>query len=261
MGDSNTNIGFLEKLLLSSNGVELVNSGQPVTKLLTDSFDTSLISLKVIFILLFIVMAFMNKYLKFIKENITAFSIETIIYGISGAIPFIFMETFRRLPGQNKNYMTMFIVMFLLYAFFNVVLEMGGLYAWLYEEDEISSKEAEVHHETTHQLLYHNMLNSIFITITLVLVYMILTMVFITYKVFDFNIEGYGNNNLMMFSLETLIFGLFNAVPFFLVAYNREKTHFNFNKNAIEVGLIFAKFVILHLLLQGSGFYKHSLGY
>jgi len=261
MSDSKENIGFLEKLLLSHKDIELANSGQPIKKLLTDSFDTSLVSLKVIFILLFIVMAFMNKYLKFIKKNVTAFSIETVIYGVSGAIPFLFMESYRRLPGENKNYITMFMIMFLLYAFFNVILEMGGIYAWLYEEDETSSKEGEEHHQTEHQIIFHNMLNSIFVTIALVLVYMILVMVLITFEVFDFKVEGYGDSNLMMFSFETLLFGLFNAIPFFLIAYNREKSHFNFNKNAIEVALIFAKFVILHLLLQGSGFYKHSLGY
>ena len=60
----------------------------------------------------------MNKYLKFIKQNVTAFSIEIIIYDVSGAIPFLFIESFRRLPGENKKYLTMFIIMFLLFAFF-----------------------------------------------------------------------------------------------------------------------------------------------
>ncbi len=261
MSSSETSLNFIDSLLLSHDGVKLVNNGESINKVLTSSFDSSLITLKVIFILLFIIMAFMNKYLKFIKENTFTFTMETIIYGISGAIPFLFMEAYRRGPDEKKNYLTMFIIMFLLYAFFNIILEMGGLYAWLYEEDEESSKEAEVHHQTTHQLLFHNMLNSTYITIGLVLLYVIFTMVMITFKVFNFHIEGYGNNNLLMFSLETLIFGLCNSLPFFLVAYNREKPHFNFNKNAIEVGLIFAKFVILHLLLQGSGFYNHSLGY
>lgn len=258
---SSESVGFLDSLLLSHDAVKLVNNGEPIKSALTSSFDSSLITLKVIFILLFIVMAFMNKYLKFIKENTTTFTIETIIYGIFGAIPFLYMEAYRRGPDDKKNYLMMFGVMFLLYAFFNVVLEMGGLYSWLYEEDETSSKEAEQHHETTHQLLFHNMLNSTYVTIGLVLIYMILSMVMITFKVFDFHVEGYGDRSFMLFSFETLLFGLCNALPFFLVAYNREKSHFNFNKNAIEVGLIFAKFVILHILLQGSGFYHHSLGY
>jgi hypothetical protein len=32
--------------------------------------------------------------------------------------------------------------------FFNDIIEMGGIYAWLYEEDETSSKEGEEHHKT-----------------------------------------------------------------------------------------------------------------
>ena len=254
---------IIDNNLLSSSSKVLIKSGQPINKFLTESFDASLISLKIVFILYFIIMAMMHKYIKFIKENPHTFALETIFYGICGTIPFIFMEKYRRNNDKDRNYTTIVTIMFLLYAFFNIVLEIGGFYAWLYEEDEQSSKEGKIHHEVSHQMLFHNnMINSSLITIGLVVAYMVLSMILIAYKVNDFNIVGYcKDSNYLMFGLETLIFGLCNSLPFFLVAYNREKSHFNFNKNAIEVILIFAKFVILHVLLQGSGFYRHTLHY
>jgi len=255
------NVGFLNRLLLSKEGVKLLENGADIKELLSESFDSELIILKVIFILLFIVCAVVNKYLDFIKSHPVTFGIETAIYGIAGAIPFLYMETYRKGPDDKKNYLTMFIVMFLLYCFFNVILEIGGIYSWLYEEDEHKKHEDVVNNKTKHQLLYDGIINSMFLTVLLVIVYMILLLFLSTFKVFDFNINQYQNNFYLAFILETFIFSLFNSIPFFLVAYNREGSHFDFKKNAIEVSLLFVKFIIFHLLLQGSGFYKHSLGY
>lgn len=266
MSENNSNIGFFNRLLLSKEGVKLLENGTDIKELLTESFDSELVILKVIFILLFIVCAVVNKYLDFIKSHPITFAIETAIYGVSGSIPFLYMEAYRKDPYEKKHYLFMFIVMFLLYSFFNVIFEIGGIYSWLYEEDEEEDvKSKEVHEtkpkETKHKLIYDGLINSIFLTIFLILTYMIILLFLSTFKVFDFNITEYKNNFYLAFIFETIIFSLFNSIPFFLVAYNREGSKFNLNKNAIEVGLIFAKFVIFHLLLQGSGFYKHSLGY
>ena len=35
----------------------------------------------------------------------------------------------------------------------------------------------------------------------------------------------------------------------------------NFIKNIIEICLVFFKFIILHLMLQGSGFYRKTFGF
>ena len=345
---SETKIGILDRLILTHEGSELAQIGEPIDKLLTSSFDSTFISLKVIFIMLFVILAFMNKYLKFIKNNPKTYIIETVVYGVCGAIPFLFMEKYRRETDAKKYYLSMFFGMFLLYAFFNIVFEIGGLYVWLYgevpktesntvtneqtsseantvtnepnivtssepttvtneantvtneqstvtneqstvtnEQSTVTNVETNVTNNASIEIpvsstvegfdntidegevisvleqtnIYNNIFNSVNITVALVLGYMILSMIVITFRVHDFKIEGYGESNFKMFSFETLLFGLCNSLPFFLVAYNREKSRFKFSKNAIEVGLLFVKFVILHLLLQGSGFYKHSIGY
>ena len=39
----------------------------------------------------------------------------------------------------------------------------------------------------------------------------------------------------MIFSFETLLFSLCNSIPFFLIAYNREKSHFNLIKMQLKL--------------------------
>lgn len=48
MSKPNTDINFLDKILLSHDAINLINKGTTTTKeLLTSSFDSSLISLKI----------------------------------------------------------------------------------------------------------------------------------------------------------------------------------------------------------------------
>lgn len=205
----------------------------------------------------------MNKYFTFINNNKTTFTIETILYGAFGAFPFLYMLKYRKKNGENKNYFFIFTIMFLLYAFFNIILEIGGLYSYLYENEDIVQNNIINNydiHKNKHQIIFNNIIYSTLFTIALVLIYIIIYMFLITFDVFDFNIQNYQNNFYLLFICEIIIFALCNSLPFFLIAYNREKNKFTFNKNAIDVILIFIKFAILHLLLQGSGFYKHSLG-
>ena len=93
------------------------------------------------------------------------------------------------------------------------------------------------------------------------MLFFIIAMIIVAFKIHDFNIEAYQGHIISSFTIEMLIFGLLNSLPFFFIAYNREGKRFDFKKNSIEVGLIFLKFVILHILLQASGFFRQKLGY
>jgi hypothetical protein len=60
--------------------------------------------------------------------------------------------------------------------------------------------------------------------------------------------------------LEGIIFGLCNALPLLLVTYNRQGDEYDSIENLLEIFLVFIKFFILHVLLQGSGFYSNFFG-
>jgi hypothetical protein len=206
-------------------------------------------------------MAIGNGYTKYIKNNLTKFIVETIAYGLIGTIPVLYMERYRK--STNHNYFILFISTFFLYVGINLLLELSGIYYFLYEKQQsiISLSLQPQKNLTEDQKIINNSIYSVFITIGIVMLFFIISMVIIAIKISDFNIEAYEGHLMSSFALEIFIFSLLNSVPFFLIAYNREGKKFDFKKNCIEVGLLFLKFVILHILLQASGFFKQNLGY
>jgi hypothetical protein len=271
------NVGILNKLLLPSNVIDTLKNQSSddsiinllkkpddnIKKLLSSNFDSTFFGLKLIFILLFIVMSLVNRHFDFMKGHPMTFGIETLIYGIAGVIPFLYMEKMRK--NDNINYTLLFGI-FMIYIFFNITLEIGGFYHLVYEShakhDDKHDDKHEDHKcsekEVTKTIKHYNgMINSIGITSTLVLVFVVLTLFYMTYKIYDFKIESYGDSYYKFFIIEILIFSLCNSLPFILVAYNRQTPNFNVNTNVLETLFLFLKFVILHVLLQGSGFYNH----
>ena len=83
-------------------------------------------------------------------------------------------------------------------------------------------------------------------------------MLFASLFVRDIN-PGYTKfNNLpkpLIFLFEAGIFGALSAVPIFFMASNRNALS---KHTTVEFGLITLKFVLLHCLLQFSGFYTHT---
>lgn len=252
-------IGFIDKMLLTKDGAKLANQGSDIKELLTHSFDTNLIYIKVFFTILIIIMAFGNGYTTYIRANIKSFCSETIIYGIVGALSILYLEKYRK--SENHNYLKIFFGVFILYAGVNVLLELSGFYYFMYGHPSTTQSKKQQQSLTTDEKIINNTVYSVFFTFGIVLLYMILIMIIISFKIHDFNIESYSGHVSSSFTIELLVFSLLNSLPFFYIAYNRERENFNLKKNAIEVGLIFLKFVILHLMLQASGFYRETLGY
>jgi len=260
--DYKNNIDFTDKFILSNDSIELLDKGTNIKKILTSTFEKDLKYLEIFFGILIIVMAIGNGYTTYIKNNTNKFIIETISYGIIGTIPVLYMEKYRNLNG-NHNYLTLFITTFFLYVACNLLLELSGTYYFFYEKQEpilpLSKQVQES--QTEDQKIINNTIYSVFFTIGIIIVILIIIMIIIAYKIHDFNIEAYNGHLLSSFTIEMLIFALLNSLPFFVIAYNREDKKFNLKKNSIEVGLIFIKFALLHILLQASGFFKQTLGY
>jgi hypothetical protein len=251
-------ITFLDKLLLPFNFTKIAKQNN-IKELMADNFDNYLIYMEVFLITLIIIMTIFNRYTKHIKNNPYEFLIETIIYGIVGAIPFLYME-YKRKDEDKRNYLSIFIMMFFIYIGFNILFELSGIYYFFYDESFNKQNKNKPPLEENEQIIT-NTLYSVIITISLILLYVSIIMIIISYKVGDFEITKYKDNLLYFFIIETLIFSLLNSVPFFLIAYNRQKTNFNLSQNTIMNLILFFQFVILHIIFQSSGFYKKSLGY
>jgi hypothetical protein len=255
---------IVNKLLFSHNDLEMIKTDDDIKNIITDKFHSDLIYLKIIIIVLLIVASFINKYTDFIKKKPIAFGCETIFYSIMGTLPFLYMEKYRK-NENDHHYLKIFILMFGLYSLFNILFEISGLYSYMYEEENEEEYEEDLNtckkNISKKDKIFNNINLSISVTFMILLIYIIFILILISYEVFDFNIDGYKNNKFKLFGLETLIFALCNALPFLLIAYNRQDKHFNIKKNLVEILLLFIKFAIFHVMLQTSGFYKSELGY
>jgi hypothetical protein len=253
---------IVNKILFSDNDLDLIkNNTHDIKDIISKNFNGNLIYLKIIFLVLFIVMASINKYTNFIKKKPIAFGIETVSYGIIGSIPFLHMEQYRRM-GSDKHYLKIFLIMFSLYCLFNVLFEVSGFYSYMYEEDEEKVHETICEKEPSkNETLFNNFNLSFTITFIIVILYMIFILFLITYEVYDFDIVGYRDNIFKLFGNETILFALCNAIPFLFIAFNRQGFKFKLGNNLLEIFILIIKFIIFHVILQGSGFYKIALGY
>jgi len=260
--DYKNNINFTDKILLSNDSVELLEHGTDIKKILTSTFEKDLKYLEIFFGILIIVMAIGNGYTKYIKNNPNKFIIETILYGIIGTLPVLYMEKYRN-PNGSHNYLKAFITTFFLYVACNLLFELSGIYYFFYEKQEpiLPLSKPPQESQTDDQKIINNTVYSVFFTIGIIIIIIIMIMIIIAYKIHDFNIEAYNGHLLSSFLIEMFVFALLNSIPFFFIAYNREGKQFNLKTNSVEVSLIFIKFALLHILLQASGFFKQTLGY
>ena len=124
---------IINKILFSENDLELIKENHNIQTIITKNFESNLIYLKIIILVILVIACCINKYTDFIKKKPITFGCETVFYGIMGAIPFLYMETYRK--KHDPNYFYIFTIMFLLYCLFNIVFEMSGFYSYMYEEE------------------------------------------------------------------------------------------------------------------------------
>ena len=250
---------IVNKILFSENDLELIKENHSIQNIITKNFESNLIYLKIMVLVILVIACCINRYTNFIKKKPVTFGCETVFYGIMGTIPFLYMEKYRE--KHDPNYFNIFMIMFFLYCLFNILFEISGFYSYMYEEEEVDDIINCDKKVSKNETILKNFHLSFSITFIIVMIYMIFILFLITFEVFDYDISGYKNNKFTLFGLETLLFAFCNSIPFLLIAYNRTNTQFKFDKNLLEILLLFIKFIIFHLILQGSGFYKSVLNY
>ena len=237
-------------------------------KIHEQKFHDVFINIKIVIIVLLCFTSFINRDVDFIKENKSLFINETIIYAISCTIPVIWMQYKRTQNGAavSNNNMNIFI-WFLVMCFFNITFQLSGTYSVLYPPEDLSDPsetQSPTKPPKKTQKIFEGVTKSLYSTNGLILLIIVGYLIYQSYLVRNFKIKAYGNNFLSLFSIETIIFGLGNAVPLLLIAHNREKNNPGYTfqkhlkKNLIETILVFVKMCALHVVLQASSFYPHT---
>ena len=302
LSTSNIEKSFIPCDLLNADLINDQTCPPVLKKLFANKFDNVLINLKLIFLILFIIASVLVADTDYIKKNPGLFTAETIIYSFSVAIAFVYIQWCRydnsdnagdandgstaegtNKPSLSRLILFWFAIIFIGMIIINVLLQLSGFYTLLFDPVKISPNTI-----TPYEKKIKALNESLYITIIGILLYIIFYLIFFAILVKDFDIKNYGSGGKFvgLFLLETVIFGLCNALPFIYIYVNRahphatndssnhystSETHIDENNyDSIKSKIIhslpetlglFIKMVILHVLLQAGGFYKHTMGF
>jgi len=232
-----------------------------------DVFEKNLLFLKGFFLVLFIILALVNyfsyKTVGLISTKPGLFAVESMIFGLSGVVPFVLLCYLRNQVYSLKKIVILSAVLFVVFFILNYLLELGGVYAATFYPVTTDETAAEtVVEQDENKVPYSDKLKtSLSRTSDIVTAGLIIgslcALLFSACFVQDFSPSYTHFKNLnpsIVFFVEMLLFGIISAVPIFFMAFNRNALSSN---TAEEFFLIVAKFSVLHCMLQVSGFYRH----
>lgn len=228
-----------------------------------DLFNSNLLFLKGFGFLFLIFMAIVNyeihgKKTGPISHTPYKFFLESCVFAICGVIPFLLLVYLRNGVINTQEVIKWSLMLFVAFFALNYLLELCGLYAILfdYNENETSSDGGGSDDTYVANFKQSFSYTATFFMIVL-FVYCLLVMLMAVFMVHDTN-AGYKKfttlPSFLVFFVEMILFGAISAVPIYLMAWDRDRlsTHTSF-----EFLIVTAKFALLHVILQLSGFYTH----
>lgn len=233
-----------------------------------DIFEKNLFFLKALGLIFIIVLAIVNYSLYkdpgLIKKEPWSFFTESLIFAVSGLLPFLLVCYLRNTIYSFEQIIKMSIVVFIIFFILNYLLELSGFYSWTFKKsppksDEEKSCEKVVNEEMSYS---DKMTKSLGRTTEILMIALVagslFALIFSTFFVMNTTpiyTQTGGMPTLFVFLIEMILFGLISAGPIFLMSRDRDDLSV---KTTAEFFVIFGKFIFLHCLLQISGFYHHA---
>lgn len=256
-----TNASITDKMKASLEKVGQALSSREVA---FDLFNSNLLFLKGFGFLFLIFMAIVNyeihgKKTGPISRTPYKFFLESCVFAICGVIPFLLLVYLRNGVINTQEVIKWSLMLFVAFFVLNYLLELCGLYAILFDYNEnetpapTGADDSEPYVADFKQSFSYT---ATFFMITL-FVYCLLVMLMSVFMVHDTS-PGYKKfttlPSFLVFFVEMILFGAISAVPIYLMAWDRDRlsTHTSF-----EFLIVTAKFALLHIILQLSGFYTY----
>jgi hypothetical protein len=195
-------------------------------------FEKGIVYAKILFVLLLVILSYVNSQTTFISNDPKLFLSNAIILGLSSALSF-FVIAFNR---NTKNVTNVLIITFLFFFFFQVCREMSGYYAFMGEE-EATDKEKD---ELKRGLVPAGIILSLGGILFLILAYIIR--------------EKPPSNTKFSFVLELILFSvILSSAEIFIGS-----THGDTDGESIKTGVSsFVLYIIIGIVFQYGGFYEH----
>jgi hypothetical protein len=217
-----------------------------------EGFHQAFIFVKLMTFLYLIILAALNREVAFIKAEPGKFAIESAIVALAVVVPFIVMYFYRQARISLASLAMWSLIMFVMFFVMNVLFELSGFY--YAGSADAPAKPTKEDRKTK---FMEGVTKASLGTVLLLFVVPILIMTVAAFKTRDFTIPGVTSSgvvNWLLFLLEAVFMAVVNALPFILIAKNRNM--YKASDTMPKVALYFAKLVVLHILLQLSGFYN-----
>jgi len=187
------------------------------------------------------------------------FFLESCVFGLSAVVPFL-MLTFLRNKGtfNGKTITSYSIALFVVFFGLNYILELSGFYPYVFHEKQDKGRVNIVGVQGTDDasLFKKSLATTSEIVILATFTLSIFSLLFASAFIIDTSPHYTRFKSIrssIVFTIEMLLFGVISAVPIFFIVSNRDKI----TKNTTgEFLIVTAKFALLHIVFQVSGFYK-----
>ena len=199
-------------------------------------FEAGVFGSKILLIILLLIFSFINADVSFLKDKPRMFLFETIVVGLSAAVPFIFiaMNRGKGFGDAASLGVTAFFVFFL----FHIVMEFSGQNK---ASEDLTSKEKK------QQDVIKKIIKSK--AVTYIALFIVVFMLLMALLIRDIG-PGIG-----VITREALFMALCGALPVVMIARDRgEKDHVKVFKDFM---IHFGLFLAGHTALQLGGFYTH----
>lgn len=203
-------------------------------------FERSVLFAKILFIMILIILSYVNADVSYVKTYPKRFLNESIATGAMTIPPLIIMSMFRKNFDLQILINTAFLL-FLIFFIFNVLKEFSGLNNHNYKGDSNDSAVKKV--------LNDSIMSDWFYSLSGISLF---ALILLSMQVRDFDIKKNGVKHFVEF----LSFSVFNSIPILLINYNRN----NLEIANSEFYKAFGIFGSLYIVLQGGGFFKNTIG-
>lgn len=204
-------------------------------------FHIGIFGSKIALIFLLIILSFINADVSFIKDKPRAFLGESIVVGLSAAVPFMFIALNR--GKEIGDAASLAVTAFLIFFLFHIVMEFSGANKMSTETGTLTN--AQQAQQKVANIITHFKVTKIIIGAVLGI------MLLLAVSVMDL---GPGMNIVIK---EGFVMAICGALPIIMIARDRDEK--DSRKVLLDFFTYFGAFFIGHIILQLGGFYTHML--
>lgn len=202
-------------------------------------FETGVFGSKIVLIFLLLILSFINADISFIKDKPRMFLFESVVVGLSAAVPFTYIAMNR--GKEIGDAISLGVTAFLIFFLFHIVMEFSGQNQAMVDKAQLTDSEKK-QQAVVEAVTKLKATKWIIFAIVIIMIILALT-------VRDFG-PGAG-----IITSEAFLMAICGALPTIMIARDRDEK--DAKKILLDFAAYFAVFFAGHYALQLGGFYTH----